>query len=114
MQIKDIKPKTGSIDIVGEIVDKSNVREFEKFGKQGKVCTAKIKDDTGEVSLTLWNNEADNISVGDKIHLTNGWAGEWQGEIQLSAGKFGKIEVTEKSGKKQESSEETTIEEEEI
>ena len=28
-----------------------------------------------------------------KIHITNGWVGEYQGELQLSTGKFGKLEV---------------------
>lgn len=96
MKINEIQAKQGDVDIDAEVIDKANPREFDNFGKKGRVCNAKIKDDTGAVSLTLWNDEIDLVDVGDKVRITKGYAGEWQGEIQLSAGKFGKIEIVEK------------------
>ncbi len=91
--ITDIKPKTGNIDLVAEVTDIMEPREFSKFGKPGRVATATIKDDSGTVSLTLWNEQIDQVKVGDKIHIKNGWAGEWQGEVQLSTGRNGTIEI---------------------
>ncbi|HIH39224.1 TPA: hypothetical protein HA219_00660 [Candidatus Woesearchaeota archaeon] len=97
MEIKDLHARQGNVDLTVEVVDKSAPRTFDKFGKQGRVCNAKIKDGSGvTITLTLWNDEIDRIDVGDKIKITNGYVGEWQGELQLSAGKFGKIEVVEK------------------
>ncbi|MBT3304014.1 DNA-binding protein [Candidatus Woesearchaeota archaeon] len=93
MEIKDLKAKTGNVDVVVEVAEKAEAREFEKFGKSGKVCNATVKDSTGTVTLTLWNEDVDKVNVGDKIHIENGWVGEWQGELQLSTGKFGKLEV---------------------
>jgi ssDNA-binding replication factor A large subunit len=93
MAIKDLKIREGKIDIVVEIVEKSDVREFSKFGKPGRVCNAQVKDDTGSVTLTLWNEDIDKIKVGDKVHIKNGYVGEWQGEPQLSSGRFGELEV---------------------
>ena len=66
---------------------------FEKFGKVGKVCNAQLKDGSGEIKLTLWNDEVDAVKVGDKVQLQGGWCSEYKGERQLSAGKFGKMEV---------------------
>ena len=93
MAIKDLKIREGNVDIVVEIVDKGEVRQFQKFGKPGRVCNAKIKDDSGEVTLTLWNEDIDKVKVGDKIHIKDGWVGEWQGEPQLSTGRNGTLEV---------------------
>jgi replication factor A1 len=93
MDIKDIQTRQGKIDVEGEITDKTESRTFNKFGKEGKVCNATLKDSTGEIKLTLWNDEVDMVNVGDKIKITNGYCGEYQGEKQLSAGKFGKLEV---------------------
>jgi len=93
MQIKELKPKQGNVDLIVQIVEKQAVREFQKFGKPGRVCNAKVKDESGEVTLTLWNEDIDKVKVGDQIHITNGWVGEWQGELQLSTGRFGKLEV---------------------
>ena len=96
MAIKDLKIREGNVDIVVEVVSKEEVREFQKFGKPGRVCNAKVKDDSGEVVLTLWNEDIDKVNVGDKIHIKNGWVGEWQGEPQLSTGRFGEMEVVGK------------------
>ncbi len=95
MEIKDVKPNQGNIDLVAEVKTKEQSRSFEKFGKKGKVCNAVLKDKSGEITLTLWNDDADAVKVGDKINLTNGWCSEYKGAKQLSTGKFGKIELLE-------------------
>lgn len=97
MAIADLKVREGKVDIVVEVVAKDESREFEKFGRTGKVCTATVKDDSGQIKLSLWNEQVDNINVGDKIHVINGYVNEFQGEPQLTAGKFGRIEIVEKA-----------------
>lgn len=97
MQIKDLKPKMGNVDVVVDIVDVGVPREFQKFGKPGRVATAIAKDETGDVKLSLWNEDIDKVKAGDKIHISNGYANEWQGEIQLTTGRMGKLEVVGKS-----------------
>ena len=97
MQIKDLKPKQGNVDIIVDVVDVGDAREFNKFGKPGKVATAIAKDETGDVKLTLWNDDIEKVNAGDKIHLTNGYVNEWQGEMQLTTGRMGKIEVVGKA-----------------
>lgn len=94
--ISEIQPRQGNIEIESaEITDKEEPREFEKFGNKGKVCNCTIKDDSGEIKLTLWNDDVEKYNVGDKIKITNGYCNEFQGEKQLTAGKFGKIEKIE-------------------
>ncbi|MBU2640048.1 MAG: DNA-binding protein [Nanoarchaeota archaeon] len=94
--ISEIQPRQGNIEIESaEITAKDEAREFEKFGNKGKVCTCTIKDESGEIKLTLWNEDCENYNVGDKIKLTNGYCSEFQGEKQLTAGKFGKLEKIE-------------------
>ena len=93
MQISELKARQGKVELEAEITQKGEVRTFDKFGKQGRVCNATIKDDSGEMKLTLWNEEIDTVKVGDKIKISNGYVNEFQGEKQLSAGRFGKLEV---------------------
>ena len=97
MQIKDLKPKQGNVDIVVDVVDIGVPREFEKFGKPGKVATAIAKDETGDVKLTLWNEDIEKVKAGDKVHLENGYVNEWQGEMQLTTGRMGKLNVVGKA-----------------
>ncbi|MBS3107157.1 hypothetical protein J4419_05875 [Candidatus Woesearchaeota archaeon] len=96
MAIKDLQARQGNVNLTLEIVEKAAPREFEKFGKKGRVCNAKAKDDSGSITLTLWNDDVDTVNVGDKVQIENGWVSEWQGELQLGTGKFGKLTVVEK------------------
>jgi replication factor A1 len=114
MAIKDLQPRQGKVDIVVEVVEKGEVREFDKFGKTGRVCNATVKDETGETKLTLWNEQIDQVNAGDKVHITNGYVGEYQGEMQLTTGKFGQLEVvgqSETAEKPEEKKEEKPAEE---
>ena len=105
MEIKDLQVNQGNVELVAEIVEKGDVREFNKFGQPGKVVTATLKDASGTVKLSLWNEQIEQVKVGDKIHIINGWVGEWQGEKQLTTGKFGQLNIIEE-GNRTESKEE--------
>ncbi|MBS3156701.1 DNA-binding protein [Candidatus Woesearchaeota archaeon] len=94
--ISEIQARQGNIDLDEcKITQKDKPREFEKFGKKGKVCNCTIENESGEIKLTLWNEDVDKFDVGDKIKITNGYCNEFQGEKQLTAGKFGKVEKIE-------------------
>jgi len=95
MKINELKPRMGNIDVEVEVVSVGEAREFEKYGKAGKVATAKVKDDTGEIDLSLWNDDCDKIKEGSKVKISNGYVSEWQGNLQLTSGKFGTLEIVE-------------------
>jgi replication factor A1 len=109
MAIKDLQAKQGQVDLIAEVTEKGDVREFEKFGRKGRVCNAKIKDATGEMTLTLWNEQIDQVNVGNKVHIINGWVSEWQGEKQLSTGKFGQLEIVGEGEESTDEAEEAEI-----
>ncbi len=92
MKLAELQPRQGKVDIEVTIAAKQDPRPFNKMGNAGKVCNATISDDTGTMTLTLWNEDCEKFAVGDKVKITNGYVSEWQGEMQLGAGKFGKIE----------------------
>jgi ssDNA-binding replication factor A large subunit len=95
MAIKDLEVKQGNVDLTAEVVEIGEVREFNKFGKTGRVSTAKLKDESGEVNLSLWNEDIDKIKVGDTVQIKNGFVNEWQGTPQLTTGRQGTLEVVE-------------------
>lgn len=94
MKISEIQGNQGSINLEADVVEISETKELEKYGKTLRVATAVLKDDNGEtVNLTLWNDEIGKIKKGDRVKVTNGYARQYRDEIQLTAGKFGKVEV---------------------
>ena len=93
MKIVDLKVRQSNVEVEGEISALGEVKTFQKFGKEGKVMSATLKDDSGKIILSLWNDDVDKIKVGDKVKITNGYVNEFQGEKQLTAGRFGKLEI---------------------
>lgn len=95
MKISELKIRQGNIEVEGTIAEVGETKTFNKMGKEGRVCNVTLKDDSGEIKLTLWNDDVDKYKAGDKIKITNGYVNEFQGEKQLTAGRFGKIEKVE-------------------
>ncbi len=94
MKITELQAGQGKVNIEVEVIDVSEARTFSKFGREGRVATARVKDDAGdEIDLTLWNENIDEVSVGDKINIENGYVSEFQGNSQLTAGKYGPLTV---------------------
>ncbi|MCX8195102.1 MAG: OB-fold nucleic acid binding domain-containing protein [Candidatus Micrarchaeota archaeon] len=92
VKISELKAGIGNVNVTGEIVSKEEPREvITKFGKKLRVANATLKDDSGEIALSLWGDDADKFSQGDTIQIENGWVSEFKGNPQLSAGKYGKI-----------------------
>ena len=67
-KIADIKPDT-KVNIIARIVRIPTTRSYEKNGKEGKVASLELKDDTGEISYTLWNN---NVDLIESLKLEDG------------------------------------------
>ena len=93
MKIIDLKAGQGKVDIEVVVKSKNEPKTFNKYGKDMKVASAVVTDDSGEMVLSLWNDDADKVKVGDKVKVTNGYVSEFNGQKQLTSGKFGKLEV---------------------
>ena len=99
MKISELKPGQRSVETSGELIELGEARTFNKFGSEGRVATARLKDDSGEILLSLWNDQIDKVKQGDLVTIKNGYVKEWQGEFQLTTGRQGTIEVTGTAGK---------------
>ncbi|MFH1056246.1 MAG: OB-fold nucleic acid binding domain-containing protein [Candidatus Micrarchaeota archaeon] len=93
MKISELTPGTGSVNLEVEVVGVEPPREINKNGRVLRVANATIRDDSGTISLVLWNDAIDQIQEGSKIKITNGYVNTWQDKLQLTLGKFGKMEV---------------------
>ncbi|HZX19745.1 MAG TPA: SOSS complex subunit B family protein [archaeon] len=93
MKVSELKARAPVPEIELEIVSKGEIRKWASDSGEGTVCNCAGKDKTGEVSVSLWNADCDKVEEGDKIKITNGWVNEYRGQLQLSAGKKGSLEV---------------------
>lgn len=93
MKVKQLRPRMGNVFIELEVVSVGEPREFASAKGQGKVCNVAGKDETGEVQVSLWNEQIDQVKEGNKIRIENGWVSEYKGQLQLSTGKFGTLHI---------------------
>ncbi len=93
MKISELKIGAMTGELKGEIIDMESPRDvMNKYGQKMTVASGTLKDDSGEIKISLWNDDAGKFSIGDKVIFNNGWISEFKGTKQLSTGKNGKIE----------------------
>lgn len=90
MKAAEIRTKGPVDSLTVKIISKDIVRDVR--GGELKVCDCVCEDDSGRITVTLWNEDIPKYDAGDTITITKGWANEFQGRISIGAGKFGKIE----------------------
>jgi len=76
LKIKNIIPKMRSVEVVGKIIEISEIKEFETNGKKGKLQSAIIGDETGKIRVIFWNDKVDlvkDVGVGDVVRIKNGY-----------------------------------------
>ena len=96
--IAQAKNMRQGISVLGTIERKGNIRTVQtKFGKTVDVSHAILVDDSDEIIITLWENDAKTIENHDKILIENGYMNEYNGKLQLTKGKFGRLQLIEKT-----------------
>jgi replication factor A1 len=95
MKIKELKDGTKKVDVTAKVIDKSDIRQVRsRYGNETyKVADALIKDDTGTIKLTLWNEQIEQVNIDDTITVENGYITSFRGEIQLNIGRYGKFSI---------------------
>lgn len=91
--VSELQDKSGVEEITLEIVEVQDVREVR--GGALKVQNVVGKDETGQVTVALWNDDCEKFAMGDKIKIVKGWSSDYNGNMQLSSGKFGSVEKLE-------------------
>lgn len=89
------KNMRSGINIEGTVERKGEPRTVNmKSGGTIQVCDAFLIDETGgEIKLTLWGDEVEQVKDGTKVKIENGYTTSFKGEVSLTKGKFGKLEI---------------------
>ena len=95
MKINELRDGMRKVDVEATVVEKTDAREVRSryTNETFKVADATIEDETGKITLTLWNEQVRQVMVGDKVKIENGYAKSFRNVLQLSTGKYGKLTV---------------------
>lgn len=94
MKIVELRPGARRVDLDATVLEIGEVRDVTlRTGETGRVANVKIQDESGTMSMSLWNEQIDMVTVNDKIRVENGYVTSFRGETQLNVGKYGKLTV---------------------
>lgn len=93
--VEELDPEDDDIEITGEIAELPTPRAVSTQYGQKKIVTCTFEDDTGEIDLTLWEEEIEAVEEGNRVKITGAYVREWADDIQLNIGRDGNIEVVE-------------------
>jgi len=95
MKLEDVEAGKNVSELIVRIISVAPARMVStRSGRKTQLKEVLIADETGSVILSLWGfKEGQDLSGGIIIKITDGWAKEWNGKIQLSLGRSGKYEV---------------------
>ena len=96
--ISDAKKMRSGVNVKAEVVSKGDPRTVNlKSGGAVDVCDAEIanedKSEENKMKLTLWGDDIKAVNVGDTVVISNGYTNEFKGEVSLTKGKFGKMDI---------------------
>lgn len=96
MNIRDLRDGMRRVDAEGEISEISEPRTVNlRTGDQAKVADCMLRDESGQIKLSLWDDQIDQVRQGSKVRVTNGYTNSFRGELRLNVGKYGKLEILE-------------------
>ena len=97
IKIAEAKKMRSGVNVQTVVKSKGDSRTVNlRNGGTIDVCDAVISDgetENDEMKLTLWGDDINAVKVGDSVKITNGYTNEFKGEVSLTKGKFGQMEV---------------------
>jgi replication factor A1 len=95
LKINELRDGTRRVDLEAKVIEKSETREVRSrwTDETYRVADATIEDETGTITLTLWNDQIEQVNVGDRVKIENGYIKSFRGDLQLNSGKYGTLTV---------------------
>ncbi|MGD8564867.1 MAG: GNAT family N-acetyltransferase [Candidatus Bathyarchaeota archaeon] len=89
-KISELTPNMKGGEIEAKILEISEPRQVRSrtTGKPLRVAEAMIADETGTITLTLWNDQIRQVKIGDRIRIDNGYVTSFRGQKQLNVGRY--------------------------
>ncbi len=95
-KIKDLNPNAKRVNVLAKVVHKSEPKEIHtRYGETKHVTEAVVGDETGVITMSLWEDQANLINEGETIYVDNGYISLVRGHLRLNVGKYGSIKKSE-------------------
>ncbi|MBI2550525.1 DUF2240 family protein [Candidatus Woesearchaeota archaeon] len=86
LQIKNVLTGMRDVETVGRVFQVFDERQFSSNGRDGKVASLQVADETGSIRVVMWNEQADNaraVKAGDVVKVKSAYVRERNGLKEL-------------------------------
>lgn len=91
-KINELKPGDREVSLTASIDSISEPRTVNlRAGGTAQVADAIISDETGNIKLSLWDDQIKSVKEGDMISIENGYTQSFRGENNLNIGRYGRL-----------------------
>ncbi len=94
LKLKDVLIGMKSVDVVGKVTRKYELREFNTEKRKGKVANLMIADETASMRVVFWNDKTDDftqIKEDDVIKIKGAYVRDNMGRKELHLGDNSKL-----------------------
>ena len=95
VKIEDVKPLDKNINVIFTVIEQGEAKEITKRDSYdtNRVCDFTVADDSGKITLALWNEDIDALEKDKTYKLSNCFVNIFHNTIRLSKGKYGTLEA---------------------
>jgi len=90
LDIRDLKPGMGNINMKVKV---SNISKSKQIitgaGVDHEIVELEVQDETGSITVVLWDDKIIPIKVGDTLQIKNGFVTSFKGVWRINVGKYG-------------------------
>ena len=97
LKVGDLNPGMKYVNLEAKVLETPEPRVVETRWGAATVSNVLIGDETGTISMVLWNKQIDIVSEGALIEIRDARVDRFRGEPLLRIGKGGKIKLLERS-----------------
>lgn len=100
LEIKNVIPKIRDLKLTARVIRIFEPKNFERNGKKGKVASIILGDETGNIRLSLWDNQTDiieKLKPGMAIETFGAYTKDGLGGVEMRLGNKGGIRILEQS-----------------
>ena len=94
-KVEDLNSYSRRVYTVVKVVSKTEPREVTSRNDMSthRVAEALVRDETGSVYLTLWDDVLDEVDEGMVLNIKDAYINLFRGSMRLNLGRYGSYEV---------------------
>ena len=82
------------VNIKVKVSSVSEPKQIIAAGTEREILEVEVGDETGSITLVLWDDKIVPLKDGDALQIVNGFVSSFRGKWRINVGKYGEVTKT--------------------